>query len=132
MEEWKLIDDFPKYEASNLGNIRNLKTQRVLKKSMVNTGYYVVPLRKDGKTYNKSVHRLIAQTWVKNDDVNNTVVNHINHDKTDNRAENLEWVTFEQNVILGAGPTQLRVLKAMIGNALNKSINEWYNQLLTL
>lgn len=133
MENWKLIEEFPMYEASDLGNVRNKKTHRQLKYAMINAGYYVVPLRKDGKTFNKSVHRIIAQTWVRNNNPKDqTIVNHINHDKLDNRAENLEWVTFETNVLLGAGPTQLRVLKSMIGNALNKAINEWYNELLTV
>ena len=133
MENWKTIEEFPKYEASDLGNIRNKKSHRILKQVRQNTGYFIVSLRNETGTKTKTVHRLIAQTWVKNDNPKlNTVVNHKNFDKTDNRAENLEWLSSQQNTILGCGPTELRTLKAMVNNAMNKAINEWYSQILTL
>lgn len=133
MENWRTIEEFPNYEVSDLGNVRNKKTHRVLKTATVNSGYYVVALRKDNHTSNKSVHRLVAKAWVSNDNPEHKkVVNHKNYDKTDNRAENLEWLTVQDNTLLGCGPTQLKVLKSMINNAMNKAINEWYEQLLTI
>jgi len=44
-----------------------------------------------------SVHRLVASTWINNDE-NLPCVNHINGIRNDNRAENLEWVTNQENV----------------------------------
>jgi hypothetical protein len=59
-------------------------------------GYLRVTLSLDKKQYTKTVHRLIAKSYIPNPN-NLPVVNHINEIKTDNRAENLEWTTHQQN-----------------------------------
>ena len=58
----------------------------------------IIGLSKNGNTKKKYVHRLISFLFIENDDPENkTLVNHINEIKTDNRAENLEWVTSSEN-----------------------------------
>jgi hypothetical protein len=75
----------------------NTKNGRWL--SLDNSGRYpVVGLMKDGKKKRHSVHRLVAQAYVLNPN-NLPQVNHINGNRTDNRAENLEWVTSSENRI---------------------------------
>ena len=96
------IDDYPRYFACSDGRIWSDKTRRFLKPCMSNSGYQMVNLCVDGKGHIKTVHRLIASAFVPNPD-NLEFVNHKNEDKSDNRPENLEWVTRSQNVRHGSG-----------------------------
>ena len=76
--------------------IRRRNNHRVLKETLMKNGYKCVTLNK--KQY--LVHRIVALQWLENDDPENkTVVDHINHDKTDNRLENLRWCTQSDNII---------------------------------
>lgn len=104
MEIWKDIKGYEgEYQASNLGrikslhfNIKNQNYETILKGQDVWNGYLRVTLSKKGRTKLFAVHRLVAQTFLENPK-NLPVVNHINGDRTDNRIENLEWVTFKEN-----------------------------------
>lgn len=60
-------------------------------------GYKTVKLKgTDGKYHTKSVHRLIANTFIPNPS-EKKVCHHKNHKRTDNGAANLEWVTHKEN-----------------------------------
>ena len=99
MEElWKDIDIATNYAVSNLGKIKNMKTGQLLDPGISGNGYRQVSLKmKDTNTFRKQyVHRLVAMYWLPNPD-NKREVNHKNLDRTDNRAENLEWVTSSEN-----------------------------------
>ena len=60
-------------------------------------GYKTVLIRDNGKGRTVFVHRLVAMAYVPNPD-GKPQVNHIDGDKTNNRPENLEWVTLEENM----------------------------------
>lgn len=104
-EEWKTIPQFSNYEASNIGRIRrspfsdrapNL-TGAVLKTTINWKGYECVGLNQDGKKTSQFVHRLVAFAWIPNPD-NLEQIDHINENKTDNRIENLRWVSCSYNI----------------------------------
>ncbi len=110
MEVWKDIAGFEGcYEVSNLGNVKSLERrvlnnggmqrrhEKILKAhSDKRQGHKMVMLCKDGKTYPRLVHRLVAEAFIPNPD-NKPVVDHIDTDATNNRVENLRWVTQQEN-----------------------------------
>ena len=93
METWKVINDFPNYEISNFGNIRN-KT-KLLKIVPNKQGYNIVVLC-NGIRKTINVHRLVAAAFVPNPE-NKPCVDHIDGDRTNNHADNLRWVTYLEN-----------------------------------
>lgn len=97
------LKDFPGYYVTNEGEIYSINYNRMgITKKMTPSkdgkGYLFVSLRKDGKTYIKKVHRLVAQEFIPNPE-NKPQINHKNGIKTDNFIENLEWVTNSENIL---------------------------------
>ena len=102
MEIWKPIPGYENfYEVSNMGHIKSVyRYKKILKPMISNSGYKRVDLFKKGVRKQVSVHRIVAEVFVANP-FNKTFVNHKNEIKTDNRADNLEWVTHKENCNYG-------------------------------
>ena len=98
MEDWIQIKEFPKYEVSNLGNIRNRQRNTPVTTKKKKNGYPHVGLYKNGKRINKYVHRLVAENFCNNGD-KTLEVNHIDGNKQNNSANNLEWCTKSYNAL---------------------------------
>lgn len=117
MEEiFKVVHDFPTYEISNFGRIRTksrrirythavtknehfrLTECRMLQTCKNSNGYLCCQLYKDKKSYNKRVHRLVAEAFLEKIQGLDTV-NHIDGNKINNFVNNLEWCTDSQNHI---------------------------------
>ena len=63
MESWLPINDFPKYEVSDKGNVRNAQTGKILHHGKNPKGYHIVSLYKNGGQYTKKVHRLVCSAF---------------------------------------------------------------------
>lgn len=114
-EIWKVHPVYTNYAISNLGRVKNVKPyapQKSLKhkersnksrekilsvKAGKSNPYLYVSISVNNKSYRRRVHRLVAETFIPNPN-NYNAVNHINGIKTDNRVENLEWITNKENI----------------------------------
>ena len=95
---WKEYPECKKYLISNTGEIKNKKTGRLMMGSKQN-GYRFMTLFIDKGTpkMNRLVHRMVAQTFLENPD-NKPVVNHKDTNILNNHVDNLEWVTYKENM----------------------------------
>lgn len=103
MEQWKDIEGYEGvYQISSLGRVKRLphgnSKGRIRKLRAANNGYLYVVLSKDNVPQTIRVHREVAKAFIPNP-LNLETVNHKNFDKTDNRVENLEWMTERDNVL---------------------------------
>jgi hypothetical protein len=84
------------YKISNLGNVMNIKTSRILKSWINPEGYKCVDLYHNGKKKTMYIHRLIAIHYISNDE-NKQCVDHIDNNRLNNKLTNLRWCTNQQN-----------------------------------
>lgn len=114
-EIWRDVQGYEGlYQVSNMGNVRSLDRTvkqlsrcgnptihhykgRILKPSYDKDGYVMAHFKVNGKHVNMKVHRLVASSFCDRPD-GCDVVDHINANPRDNRAENLRWCTAKQNV----------------------------------
>jgi hypothetical protein len=122
VEEFKIIKGFENYSVSNLGNIINNKTGRILKPQIDTHGYYHVILCQDGNTHTKKIHKLVAECFIDNP-YNKTCVDHIDNRKTNNNVSNLRYCTQQENCMnqkLSTNSTS-----NYKGVSFHKRINKW-------
>ena len=114
-EIWKDVTGYEGiYQVSNMGRVKRLEKRTrtwsgyktwkeiILKPIVQHTGYAHIGLWDKGKQKQVRLHRLVAMAFCENyDPLHKTHINHLNEDKLDNRACNLEWVTAKENTNYG-------------------------------
>ncbi len=135
MAKWRPVPDYEDiYEVSDAGQfkrlvdnaLRNYRAGRAVSSKLTTRGYRSVALTKDGKVSHLLVHRLVAAAFI--GPSNGLCVNHLNGDKTDNRAENLEWTTQSENIQhalkTGLFPTGERHHQCKVSDARIRTIRQ--------
>ena len=115
-EVWKDVVGFEGlYKVSNKGNVYsvgrrdlrgNRRRGRMLKPKYNGSGYLTVNMYKNGKPKTRTVHRLVAETFLPNPN-DLPQVNHRDEDKDNNNVENLEWCDSKYNINYGTRTERL-------------------------
>jgi hypothetical protein len=95
-EIWITIKNFDKYQISNLGRIKSLYYNKIMKQGKDPHGYLHVSLYKDKKSYTKNIHIIVARTFIPNP-LNLPEINHIDGNKLNCAVTNLEYCTKSAN-----------------------------------
>lgn len=101
MEEWKPIKDFEdKYAVSNLGRVKNIRTNKIKKPHILPSGYIMTHLYiGDGIYKNCLIHRLVAEAFIEKPLFKEYLeVDHIDCNPANNKVDNLQWVTRKENL----------------------------------
>lgn len=99
-EEWRSIKEFPNYQVSSFGRIKNCQSGKILKGSP-QRGYDRVFLKNKSIAKTTKTHRLVAAAFLGEPSDNKMTVNHKNFNTLDNRADNLEWMSLYDNIMHG-------------------------------
>lgn len=122
-EQWiDAYNWFGLYEVSNLGNVRNSKTKRIMKGFKDQKGYLCVLLSGKEKPYSVKRHKLVIETFIE-PRPKGMVINHIDKNKENNKIENLEYVTQMENV------SHSSVCGNLKGITYLKSQNSWQSRI---
>lgn len=109
-EQWKILKGYKGYyKISNLGRVKSVvvtktisrgrpatKKEKILTNFINKNGYPIITIRFNKKSTTYLVHRLVADHFVENPN-NYKIVNHIDGDKSNCKANNLEWTTSSLN-----------------------------------
>lgn len=142
-EIWKTIEGYEGYEISNLARIRS--KDRIVKFSngiehfykseimrpVKSNGYLTIRLSNSDKIVRTQyIHRLVADAFIEKVEGKNCI-NHINGDRSDNRLENLEWVTYSENSIHAVNILNRKSRSRKIGKYdMNDNLIEIYDTLI--
>lgn len=95
-KEWKTVDEFPNYEISKNGFVRNKTTGHIKKPSIGKRGYPSISIYKNGNAYQRTIHILLGRAFINNPE-NKPQINHIDGNKENYSLSNLEWNTPKEN-----------------------------------
>ena len=125
-ETWKTITDFPNYDISNYGNVKNIITNKLLRIPH-NDGYKCISLRHNGKDKSFKIHRLVAIAFIENPE-NKSDVNHKDKNKGNNKVSNLEWMTRKENNIHRCQNSKIKTNKNKQLNRIDSNTDEVLEQ----
>jgi hypothetical protein len=133
IEFWRDVQGYEGiYQVSDLGRVKSLNyggtgKEAIMKQQDNGNGYKFVRLSKKGeKLKHVYVHRLVAESWIDNPLPDMfTEINHIDENRSNNRVENLEWISHKDN--LNYGHRTEKFAKTQSKQVLRVATGEVYN-----
>jgi hypothetical protein len=154
-EEWRqiseniipsiVLEDISYYHfISNLGRLKipvkqqsafKIGSKSIFKEYTIKDTFTIVKKHGNSKGYyeykKNKIHKLVAKTFIENNDIKKDKVNHKNGDTLDNRVENLEWVTNKENIQhaydSGLNPNKRQIIQ--YDNEISKNLIKEFNSI---
>jgi hypothetical protein len=97
-EVYTEVDEYDGYAVSDIGNVKNVTSGRILKPGKNSHGYLYVNLCKNGKKKSVTVHKLVAAAYLfPAEEPDQVFVDRIDGDRTNNHVDNLRWASRLEN-----------------------------------
>ena len=122
IETYANITSFSNYQVSTFGNVKNIKTGRILKPGTSSSGYLQVVLYDNDEKSTKMIHKLIANVFLENPE-DKRCLDHIDRDKLNNHISNLRYATASENNQNKS--MQSNNTSGVIGISFYKKTNKW-------
>ena len=126
IEVYANITGFSNYQISNHGNVKIIRTGKIMKPAKSGHGYLSVILCNDGDRSTKCIHKMVALSFIPNPD-NKAIVDHISRDKLNNHISNLRYASStenNQNRSIGFNNTS-----GIVGVSFHKASQKWTAQI---
>lgn len=137
MQEWRAVNEFPGYFVSDVGYVRNDRTDRIMTNLVNQFGVVNVSLMRNGIQHKRAVSHLVAKAFIPKptrgdalidmyEDRFNTPIN-LNGDKFDNRVNNLQWrprwfaVQYSRQFIIGPASIKRPIYEIKTGEEFPNS-----------
>lgn len=120
--EYKIIPNFEKYGLFENGDIINIKTNKILKKSKDNLGYIKYSIYGDYGSKTFRLHRLLGEMYLPKIEGKN-IIDHKDGNKENNNLDNLRWCNQSENARNKRGKNKYQ------GVHFDKSINKWLGRI---
>jgi hypothetical protein len=133
MEVWKRIKGFEDYEISNYGRVKSFKknTEKILKSHPNEKGYYNIDLYLNNKRKTIRIHKLVSEYFLnhKGNGTMELVIDHIDNDKSNNRADNLQIITNRENSSKTINKKLGKTSSKYVGVTYSKHNKRWIAQI---
>lgn len=123
MADWKTVTENDNYKVNEFGEIFSSLSGRKLKPTRFTNGYEVVTLCGPNGHHKRLVHQIVATEFVENPN-GYSEVNHKDGDKTNNRADNLEWCTRSQSMKHACETGLQKPNKEQIKSSLSRAVDK--------
>jgi hypothetical protein len=127
-EIWKTIEEFPNYQVSSFGNVKNIVTEKYKAKNITKFGYERTDLYNNGFHKTMPIHKLVVEAFISKRPMGKQI-NHIDGNKKNNCLDNLEYVTRSENILHAFRIGLIKVDAAWIEKSklASKKMHEMYD-----
>lgn len=117
------IEGFDNYMVSDIGTVYSKISNKLLSPGDNGNGYLYVQLCLGEKRVNRYIHKLVAEAFIEKPSDEYTDVHHLNHCKTDNRVENLRWITRTEHISLHTSKAKIAIKCLETGKIYNSLLD---------
>jgi hypothetical protein len=97
MKTWKVVENYENYEVSTDGEIKSVRSGRILNGGINGSGYQYLKLTNRKISKSVSAHKIVMEHFGSPKPDGDHIIDHIDGNKTNNKIDNLQWISISEN-----------------------------------